>query len=171
MYAVPAGPTAEPMPVAVVGLALASSRWQPVPETSNAAQTASQALRPISPRLFREFNRWAADTWWGWCVTGAQKLHGAHIVVSGDPIPPKENAFVVANHQQMADITFLMFLARSKGRLGDLKWFVKKPIKYVPGVGWGMAFLDCLFIERKWTADRQSIARTLSINPPQVRRW
>jgi 1-acyl-sn-glycerol-3-phosphate acyltransferase len=126
----------------------------------NAAQTASLALRPLSPRLFRSFNRWAADTWWGWCVTGAEKLHGTRIHVTGDPIPPQENAFVVANHQQMADITFLMFLARSKGRLGDLKWFVKKPLKYVPGVGWGMAFLDCLFIERKWTTDRASIERT-----------
>jgi len=44
--------------------------------------------------------------------------------------------------------------ARSKKSLGDLKWFVKDVLKYVPGVGWGMLFLDCLFIKRDWTEDR-----------------
>jgi 1-acyl-sn-glycerol-3-phosphate acyltransferase len=53
-----------------------------------------------------------------------------------------------------------MFLAKEKGRLGDMKWFVKAPIKYVPGIGWGMAFLDCLFVERDWAADRASIEHT-----------
>ncbi|MBW2527821.1 MAG: acyltransferase [Deltaproteobacteria bacterium] len=126
----------------------------------NGAQTASLAVRPLSRRGFRRFNRWAADRWWGWCVTGAKVLHGTRIEVTGDDVPPRENAIVIANHQQMADITFLMFLARAKHRLGDLKWFVKKPIKYVPGVGWGMAFLDCIFVERNWARDRSSIERT-----------
>ena len=79
---------------------------------------------------------------------------------------------VLSNHQDMPDITFLMAFARSKGRLGDLKFFVKQPIKYVPGVGWGMVFLDCLFVKRNWTADRDSVERTFArLNGDKVPVW
>lgn len=128
----------------------------------NGAQTASLALLPFSKQAFRAFNRWAADTWWGWCVTLAQQIHGVHLVLSGDELPMRENALVVANHQQMPDITFLMQLARTKDRLGDMKWFVKDPIKYVPGIGWGMLFIDCVFVKRDWAADAEGIARVFS---------
>ena len=126
----------------------------------NGAQTASLAVRPLSRQAFRGFNRWAADLWWGWCVSAAEAIHGTRIEVTGDELPKRENAVVVVNHQQMADITYLMFLARQKGRLGDMKWFVKDPIKYVPGVGWGMLFLDCIFLKRDWLTDRRSIEET-----------
>ncbi|MBW2458496.1 MAG: acyltransferase [Deltaproteobacteria bacterium] len=125
----------------------------------NALQMASLAIKPVSRATFRRFNRGAADTWWGFCVTIAERVNGTTIVVTGDEVPPLENTIVVANHQQMPDITFLMQFARTKGRLGDLKWFVKKALKYVPGVGWGMVFLDCLFVERRWTDDQDRIAQ------------
>ena len=54
------------------------------------------------------------------------------------------------------------FLRRLRQRLGDLKWFVKHAIKYVPGIGWGMVFLDCLFVRRSWSDDRASIEATFS---------
>jgi 1-acyl-sn-glycerol-3-phosphate acyltransferase len=128
----------------------------------NALQTASLVLLPYSRRRFRSFNRWAADTWWGWCVTLGELLYHIEIIVTGDEVPLAENAIVIANHQQMPDITFLMAYARSKNRLGDLKWFVKDPIKYIPGVGWGMLFLDCVFVNRRWTKDGSSIQRTFA---------
>lgn len=128
----------------------------------NGAQAASLALRPLSRRGFRAFNRWAADTWWGWCVTGSERLHGIRLVVSGDPVPPRENAIVIANHQQMPDITFLMIWARQKGRLGDLKFMVKEPLRYVPGLGWGLSFLDSIFVKRSWADDRASVERTFA---------
>jgi len=126
----------------------------------NVIQTSSLAIRPVSRQAFRKVNRWAADSWWGLCVTSSELLYGVKLVLTGDEVPKRENAIIVANHQDMADIPFLMAYARSKERLGDLKWFVKKPIKYVPGIGWGMVFLDCLFVERSWNADRESIVAT-----------
>jgi 1-acyl-sn-glycerol-3-phosphate acyltransferase len=128
----------------------------------NGAQTASLAIRPISKKTFRKFNRWAADTWWGWCVKVGELLYDVKLVVTGDAVPMRENALLIANHQQMSDITFLFGYARSKDRLGDLKFFVKDPIKYVPGVGWGMWFLDCPFLKRDWARDRSSIDRTFA---------
>ena len=126
----------------------------------NAAQTLSTALIPFSPRSFRVFNRWAANTWWGWCVTVAQQMNDSRLVLTGDDVPMRENAIVVLNHQNMPDITFLMDYARQKGRLGDMKWIVKDPIKYFPGVGWGMLFIDCVFVKRDWASDKESIRRT-----------
>ena len=123
----------------------------------NVLQIMSLVMKPISQTAFRRFNRWAANLWWGWCAVLAEKLHGTKVVMSGDDVPVRENAIVVSNHQDMTDIAVIFALAREKERLGDLKWFVKDIIKYVPGVGWGMQFLDCLFIKRDWTADRGAI--------------
>ncbi len=128
----------------------------------NVSQLFSLVLVPFSGRAFRAYNRFLADTWWGWCVTLAQLYYGTRIVVTGDPIPPLENAIVVPNHQEMPDTTFLMFLAKSKGRLGDLKWFAKDVVKYVPGMGWGMRLIGCVFLKRDWTRDRTSVERAFS---------
>ncbi len=128
----------------------------------NVLQTASLVLLPLSRRLFRRFNRWCANTWWGWCVSLAHRLNGTALVITGDVVPPRENAIVLANHQQMPDITTIMTFARTKDRLGDLKFFVKKALKWVPGIGWGMQFLSCLFVDRDWTADRRRIQRTFA---------
>jgi len=138
----------------------------------NGLQTISLLLLPFSRRAFRAFNRWGANTWWGWCVSTARLAYRARIEVTGDELPMREHVILLSNHQQMTDITFLMFLGRSKDRLGDLKWFVKDIVKWIPGVGWGMLFLDCLFVKRDWAADRASIERTFArINQGCVPLW
>jgi len=126
---------------------------------SNAVQTASLVIKPFSARTFRRINREIADYWWGLCDKFSEHLYKIKIIFSGDDVPSKENAFVMPNHQEMADITVLFRLARRKGRLGDMKWFVKDILKYTPGVGWGMLFLDCLFIKRDWTSDKEKVHR------------
>ena len=55
----------------------------------NAAQTGSLVLLPISRRSFRSFNRWAANTWWGWCVTLSKRINDVRIIVSGDDVPSR----------------------------------------------------------------------------------
>ncbi len=125
----------------------------------NLLQTASLVLRPFSRRSFRRVNRWSADRFWDWCARTTLSLHHTKVVISGDELPQRENAVVIANHQTMTDVQALFLLARRAHRLGDLKWFVKSSLKYVPGIGWGMAFLDCLFVKRDWTADRKRIDR------------
>lgn len=126
----------------------------------NAAQTASLLLLLFSRKAFRRFNRWCANTWWGACVIASQRLNGTRLVVTGEELPADENALVLANHQNMPDIVALMILARGKRRLGDLKFFVKQALKWIPGVGWGMQFLGCPFLTRDWTSDRERIRKT-----------
>lgn len=121
----------------------------------NLFQVLSLLVLPVSRPLFRRINRELADTWWGWCVQAAENLRGIRLVISGDHVPPAENAIVVSNHQQMPDIVAVMIFGHMKRRLGDLKFFVKKELQWVPGMGWGMTFLGCVFVSRRWTKDRK----------------
>ena len=123
----------------------------------NLLQTLSLVLRPFSRRAFRRVNRWFADRFWSSCAWTTFALHRTRVVMSGEDLPPDENALVIVNHQTMTDVQVLFLLARKAGRLGDLKWFVKDSLKYAPGFGWGLTFLDCLFVKRDWTADRAHI--------------
>lgn len=125
----------------------------------NGLQMLSLVLRPFSQSAFRSFNCWVAGTWWGLCVRLSEGLNGTRLVMTGDDVPRDDNAMIVLNHQSMTDIPVVLAFAFQKRRLGDLKWFVKDIAKYVPGIGWGMLFLDCLFIKRNWTDDRNYILR------------
>ena len=128
----------------------------------NLFQMLSLVILPLSRKKFRAFNRFCANTWWGWCAIYAERFQGVNVVITGDAIPPDENAIVVANHRDYSDIVMLLCLGALKSRTGDMKWFVKDVLKYVPGVGWGMLFLDCIFVKRNWTADRDSVEKTFA---------
>lgn len=128
----------------------------------NGIQMLSLLVKPFSTRAFRKINRACAGGWWGMCVSGAQRLNSSGILVTGAEVPLREDAIIVSNHQQMPDITAIMAFAKTKGRIGDLKFFVKDILKWVPGVGWGMLFLDCLFVKRNWSSDSEHILQTFS---------
>ena len=109
----------------------------------------SALFLPISRPFVRTANRWIGGFWWGLCDIMAAAW-GIDVQISGEHLHSKENVMVTANHQAMTDINTLFRLARRQGRIGDLKWFVKNALKYVPGLGWGMIFLDCIFLKRNW---------------------
>ncbi len=100
--------------------------------------------------------------WWSLCIAMGEKMNGTTIQFTGNDVPDRENAIIVANHQQMPDILLLMAFARNKKCLQHLKFFVKNIIRYAPAIGWGMQFIDCIFIKRNWSSDRDSITKTFS---------
>jgi 1-acyl-sn-glycerol-3-phosphate acyltransferase len=126
----------------------------------NFVQLASLLALPFSGPVFRLVNRRAACFWFNRLSDLLEKVLRIEFVITGDPLPLKENAFVVANHQSMADIPALVVLASRCRRTADLKWFAKDVLKWVPGVGWGLLFLDCLFVKRNWNADKGKILAT-----------
>jgi len=126
----------------------------------NLLQCVSLLLLPFSRHLVRIINRFFASIWWSLCVICTEKICGINIVFSGDTLPKNEQAILIVNHQKMADIIILLSLAYRNKRIGDLKWFVKNPLKYVPGIGWGMLFLDCIFLKREWAKDQKSVFST-----------
>ncbi|MCM2279706.1 MAG: lysophospholipid acyltransferase family protein [Oligoflexia bacterium] len=129
----------------------------------NLAQLASVAVLPFSGRFFRRINRACAGLWWRFCVFCLEKPLQVKIAVTGDALPAGgENALLFANHQGATDPLALLPLAWRAGRLSSLKWFAKEPLKYVPFVGWGMLFLDCVFLRRSWAEDRAGIERAFA---------
>ncbi len=129
---------------------------------ANLIQVLSLVLWPFSRAAFRAVNRWVAGTWFNSLVFVVERVLGVRVVFTGDPLPIAENAFVISNHQSMMDIPVLVTLAKRCERSGDIKWFVKDPLKWVPGIGWGMLFLDCLFVKRNWLADKDMITETFA---------
>lgn len=128
----------------------------------NAFQMASFGVWPFSRRFFRKINRFIAGAWWSSCDLWAEKINHIEIIQSGDVLPRQENAIIVMNHQGWVDIPVMFRLGRRQKMLGNMKWFVKDVLKYVPGIGWGMLFLDCLFLKRNWLADQDSIKNVFS---------
>ena len=127
----------------------------------NLIQMMSLIIRPFSRLpLGRSTVSWREAG--GASACSAPSMLRRQPVITGDAIPVLESTIVVCNHQQMPDILALMMLARRKERLGDMKWFVKDVLKWVPGIGWGMLFLDCLFVKRNWDADAARIHATFS---------
>jgi 1-acyl-sn-glycerol-3-phosphate acyltransferase len=128
----------------------------------NGMQFLSLLIRPFSRKLYRAYNRQMAFGVWGWWAWSIQRIVGVDVEITGDAVPPGESAIVIANHQSMGDVPVIMCLALAKGRVADTKWMVKDPVKYVPGVGWGLAFLDCVFLKRRWADDETTIRQTFA---------
>ena len=128
----------------------------------NPIQMASMVIYPFSREAFRAVNRSCAATVWGWWVWMAYVQNRIDIRFRGDRLPREEDVLIISNHQSMADVLLLMCVAHRCGRLPDMKWFVKDSVKYVPGPGWGMYFLDCLFVTRNWARDQVRIQRMFS---------
>lgn len=139
---------------------------------ANLFQVTTLLVRPCSPRVFRWANRYIVDTWFKFLRWTIFSFLGTEVVRTGENLPWKENGFLISNHQAMADIPVLVNLAHESGRMGDTKWFVKDPLKWVPGVGWGLQFVDCLFVKRNWTADRERVMETFRrLREHQVPFW
>jgi 1-acyl-sn-glycerol-3-phosphate acyltransferase len=128
----------------------------------NLVQMGSLAVRPFSKGLFREINLACVYVFWKFCLILVGKIYGVETILNGEGLPAGETAILFCNHQQMPDILALLPLADRSGQLANTKWFAKESIKYVPGIGWGMLFLDCIFLKRDWTADAGRIRQTFS---------
>lgn len=125
----------------------------------NIIQITSILFIPLSKKVFRRINTFLAGSWWGTAEWVMRKA-GINVVISGDKLFPRENIILISNHQGMSDIPVLFKLAKEMKQIDHMKWFIKDIIKYVPGIGWGMLFLDGLFLKRNWDKDRQKIEGT-----------
>ena len=139
------------------GLAAGAASFGMLIGVLNPIQMLSVGLWPFSPQAFRAVNRWCARTIWGAWVVMGERHNGIEFRLTGDAPRKAENAILIPNHQSMADVMVLLMLGWRSARLGDMKWFVKDPVKYVPGPGWGMRFLDCIFVKRDWSRDEAGI--------------
>lgn len=127
----------------------------------NACQMISILWRYSHPKLFRRYNSFWAHHYWSYCVWLSDKVGDFRVSIVSDPLPKGENAIVLSNHQTAVDIVVQLAFGQRFGRLGDMKFFAKDILKYIPGPGWGMTFLDCIFMKRDWTRDRENVVGRL----------
>jgi 1-acyl-sn-glycerol-3-phosphate acyltransferase len=136
----------------------------------NFCQMLGVVIWPFSRQAFRRYQRGIAYAVWGWWGFAVQKICGLKVVVTGDDISRPENAIVICNHQEMSDIIVILCHAYNIGTVKRTTWMAKDVLKYIPGLGWGMAFLDTVFLKRNWSRDEAGIkatfARIISNNLP-----
>jgi 1-acyl-sn-glycerol-3-phosphate acyltransferase len=138
----------------------------------NALQMLTTPLFFLSRPHARALNERLAFLWSITFDFSLRKILRIPVTFTGDKPVPGENAFIIANHQCMADIPVIALLVHNAKMLRFIKWFVKDPIKYTPGVGWGMLFLDCVFLKRDWAKDRKTIENTFArLRHPWSRFW
>jgi 1-acyl-sn-glycerol-3-phosphate acyltransferase len=126
----------------------------------NGLQTLSLIIKPLSRPLFRGINRRLAQVYWSILVWFLEKVYRVRLEWHCAELPSREDAILIANHQTAVDVLPLFALAARSERMGDMKFFVKDVFKYIPGPGWGMLFLDCIFLKRRWMSDRRRIKST-----------
>lgn len=124
----------------------------------NLTQMSSVVLLPFGRKYFMRFNIRCKHVFCVWS-NRAGRWCGNRMIYLGD-LPRRENAIIMANHQGMLDIPILWMWADVTKTFGWMKWFVKDELKYVPGPGWGLKFLNALFVKRNWAQDAESIRAT-----------
>ncbi|KAA1468636.1 acyltransferase-domain-containing protein [Dentipellis sp. KUC8613] len=70
---------------------------------------------------------------------------------------------LIANHQVYVDWWYAWCLTYFMGTHRDVFIVLKKSLKWVPVLGWGMQFFDFIFLARSWAADRLYLVKRLSV--------
>lgn len=128
--------------------------------TLNVFQMATLPVRLFSVTTFRKLLFVYAKYCAGICHWWMMSVYKFNPKFNFDKLPDGENALVIANHQAFADIIAIMQLSVILGRPGDLKYFVKDSLKWLPGPGWSLWFYDSIFLKRNWNSDTQVIAKS-----------
>lgn len=100
-----------------------------------------------------------------WCVP-------TELLVTTDALMPAKsivghrlalapNLVVIANHQIYTDWIFLWFLNYLAGMGGNIYIILKKLLRSIPGLGWGMDQYGFIFMLRKWEDDKVNMTNHL----------
>ncbi|KAJ2549935.1 hypothetical protein IWW35_003531 [Coemansia sp. RSA 1878] len=137
-------------------------------------------LKLIAPNLDRKFNQ-QVERWFCTTLLAATSVWApTKLVLTGDrdlidessndnaasrTIDDLNNWFapaiehgcmVVSNHQTYFDWIIIWILSYYVRCHGYMKIILKAELKNVPVFGWGMQFLDFIFLKRKWADDKQT---------------
>ncbi|KAJ2803782.1 hypothetical protein H4R20_002757 [Coemansia guatemalensis] len=70
----------------------------------------------------------------------------------------KNGCMMISNHQTYFDWIIIWILSYFVRCHGFMKIILKAELKNVPVFGWGMHFLDFIFLKRKWADDKRTFA-------------
>ncbi|KAF7541574.1 hypothetical protein G7Z17_g11912 [Cylindrodendrum hubeiense] len=119
-------------------------------------------LKLVSPRLVYDASSIIALSIWSWVQAIFARVNGAHIRISGDPLPPGESAIIVANHVAWSDFYLIQALAQRSGMLGRCRYFAKAQLRMVPFLGWGLWAMGMPLVSRNWLKDKTELDHVFS---------
>ncbi|CAI4057881.1 putative acyltransferase SKDI_04G2510 [Saccharomyces kudriavzevii IFO 1802] len=73
----------------------------------------------------------------------------------------KDRAVIMANHQMYADWIYLWWLSSISNLGGNVFIILKKALKYVPLLGFGMQNFKFIFLSRNWRKDETTLTNNL----------
>ncbi|TBU05033.1 acyltransferase [Hamiltosporidium tvaerminnensis] len=83
-----------------------------------------------------------------------------------------ENCIVVSNHIGAFDFLLINEVARKKKMLKNVKFIIKKSMKWVPIFGWGLICLNFVFVERNFLKDKLNILKwTKNVKKNKIPFW
>lgn len=126
----------------------------------NIGQVCSLVFLPFSRHWFMRVNMGIKHFF---CSSAARiaVLCGNKLIVTGDP-PRQENSIIFANHQSMSDVILIWLWCLPSDTTRRLNWFAKDSLKRLPGLGWGLRFVNTVFVKRDWSRDADSIRATFA---------
>jgi lysocardiolipin and lysophospholipid acyltransferase len=120
-------------------------------------------VRTWSASRYRRLSTLGVAVWTNYCVWCFERGQGVELVVTGDTLEyPLESALLIPNHQAMVDILMIFAFAKRYRRTGDVKWFAKEAIKYVPIFGWALQCTDSIYMKRNWQKDKEKVEEMFS---------
>ncbi|MBW0488604.1 hypothetical protein O181_028319 [Austropuccinia psidii MF-1] len=115
-------------------------------------------IMPFDTLLAYEINSRIANFLWTRMQYIFEHRHFATITFSGDVIPERENAIVLANHVSYSDFYLINGLAARKKMLPYCRWFAKTSLIWqLPIFGMSMYLIGMVMVTRNWLKDSKSI--------------
>ncbi|XP_030239514.1 1-acyl-sn-glycerol-3-phosphate acyltransferase gamma-like [Drosophila navojoa] len=124
-------------------------------------------IKPFSPSLYRRLIYYPLYAFYSQMVVLAEWYGGGrlHVYMDSEDLKHagKEHGVVLMNHYYEIDwLVLWMFLDKLK-MLGTSKAFSKKPIRYLPVLGWAWWMAEFVFLNRDFEKDKAIIAKQLKI--------
>jgi len=111
-------------------------------------------VRPFSRRVFIRFALFLQDTYLAQLVYLITRNTNLVVEETGDDVPKGESALILPNHQNH-DYLVLYNWAYDKGRLANVRTFLKSETKFIPGWGVVMWLCDWPYVSRDWSKDEK----------------
>ncbi|XP_068142175.1 1-acyl-sn-glycerol-3-phosphate acyltransferase gamma-like [Drosophila tropicalis] len=125
-------------------------------------------VKPINERLFRKLMYYLCYSLYSQIVFVADWWAGCRMRVYMDEEDRRtyagnEHVLLLMNHKYEIDWLTGWMICDKLGVLGNCKAYAKKPIRYVPIIGWGWWLAEFVFLNRNFDKDKEIIAKQLKV--------
>ncbi|EKX43028.1 hypothetical protein GUITHDRAFT_140875 [Guillardia theta CCMP2712] len=122
-------------------------------------------LKPFAPWMHEVFLDCLAGVSWNSIIEYAERVCKFKTIVTGNlaelMVRYPGNKLILCNHVSAVDVLVIFFVASKYGKTGNLRFFAKKELIFVPIFGLAAYFLNFVFLERNWIKDMSRIRQKL----------